>query len=193
MKKGLLITLGVVLGLLLLVGGFIAGKYNAMIKEEQNVEQAQAQVEVQLQRRFDLIPNLVEATKSVLTQEQALIDSVTAARAAYAGAPSGSTEKVEAANEVESTLSRLLVIMENYPQLKSDETVQGLMDELAGTENRIAVERGRYNEEVTTFNQLIKTFPNNLFAGLFGFEERVRFEAAAGAETVPTVDLSLDE
>lgn len=193
MKKGLLITIGVVLGLLLLVGGFIAGKYNAMVKEEQNVENAFAQVDVVLQRRFDLIPNLVEATKSVLTQEQALLDSVTEARKAYAGAPAGSSERVEAANEVESTLSRLLVIMENYPQLKSDETVQGLMDELAGTENRIAVERSRYNEAVTVFNQLIKTFPNNIFAGIFGFEEKVRFEAAAGAEIVPTVDLSLEE
>jgi LemA protein len=193
MKKGLLITIGVVVGLLLLVGGYIAGKYNSMVKEQQNVEEMQAQVEVVLQRRFDLIPNLVNSVKSVLTQEQALIDSVTEARKAYAGAATQSTEKVEAANELESTLSRLLVVIESYPELKSDETVQGLMDELAGTENRIATERRRFNEEVTTYNKLIKTFPNNLFAGIFGFEEAVRFEATDEADEVPEVDLSLDE
>jgi len=192
MKKGLLLTLGIVVGALLLIGGFVISKYNSMVSQEQDVENAQAQVEVVLQRRFDLIPNLVEATRSVLTQERALIDSVTEARTAYANAPAGSDERIEAANTVESSLSRLLVIIENYPQLKSDETVQGLMDELSGTENRISVERGRFNNTATEFNKLIKIFPNNIFAGIFGFGERSLFEAAEGADVVPTVDLSFE-
>lgn len=191
MKKGLLIILAVIAGLILLVGGWFVGKYNAMVTGEQEVENKQAQVEVQLQRRYDLIPNLVNSVKGSMTQEQTVFGDIADARTRYAGATSGTSDKVEASNELESAIGRLLVIIENYPELKSNETVVGLMDELAGTENRVAVERRRYNDEVTTFNNLIKTFPNNLFAGLFGFEEKVRFEAAEGAETAPEVNLSL--
>lgn len=192
MKKGLLIALGGIALLAVLVVGVVVGKYNTMVQSEQDVENKQAQVEVVLQRRFDLIPNLVESVKGVLTQEQTVFSDIADARTKYGGAASGSAEKVEAANELESALSRLLVIVEGYPELKSNETVQGLMDELAGTENRIAVERRRYNDAVTEFNTLIKTFPNNLFAGIFGFEEKPLFEAAEGAETAPDVDLTLD-
>lgn len=191
MKKGLLIILAVIAGLILLVGGWFVGKYNAMVTGEQEVENKQAQVEVQLQRRYDLIPNLVNSVKGSMTQEQTVFGDIADARTRYTGATSGTSDKVEASNELESAIGRLLVIIENYPELKSNETVVGLMDELAGTENRVAVERRRYNDEVTTFNNLIKTFPNNLFAGLFGFEEKVRFEAAEGAETAPEVNLSL--
>ena len=192
MKKGLLITAAIVVGLVLLVGGWFVGKYNSMVTGEQEVENKQAQVEVVLQRRYDLIPNLVNSVKGSMTQEQTVFGDIADARTRYAGIASGTSEKVEASNELEGAIGRLLVIMENYPELKSNETVQGLMDELAGTENRISVERQRYNDEVTTFNKLIKTFPNNLFAGLFGFEEKVRFEAVEEAETAPEVDLSLE-
>ena len=193
MKKGLLITLAVIVGLILLVGGWFAGKYNSMVTGEQEVENKQAQVEVQLQRRFDLIPNLVNSVKGVLSQEQTVFGDIADARTKYGGTTTGTQEKVAAANELEGALGRLLVIMENYPELKSNETVQGLMDELAGTENRISVERQRYNDEVTTFNNLVKTFPNNLLAGLFGFEEKIRFEAVEGSEAAPEVNLTLGE
>lgn len=192
MKRGALITLGAIAAVVVIIGGYIVGRYNSMVRSEQEVENKQAQVEVQLQRRFDLIPNLVESVKGVLGQEQTIFGELAEARSKYAGAPTQTPEKVEAANEYESAIGRLLVIVENYPELKSNETVQGLMDELAGTENRISVERQRYNDEVTSYNQLIKTFPNNLFAGLFGFTEKIRFEAVEGAETPPAVDLTID-
>lgn len=191
MKKDLIWLIGVA-AVVLVVVGFVVGKYNAMVNAEQDVENKQAQVEVQLQRRFDLIPNLVESVKGVLGQEQTVFGDIAEARTRYAGATEGSNEKVEAANEVEGALGKLLVIMENYPELNSNETVQGLMDELAGTENRISVERQRFNDAVTDFNKLVKTFPNNLFAGMFGFEARSLFEATAGAETAPEVDLTLE-
>ena len=192
MKKGLLLTLGGIALVVILVAGVLIGKYNSMVKAEEEVSNKFAQVEVVLQRRFDLIPNLVESVKGVLTQEQTVFGDIADARTKYGTATSGSQEKVEAANELEGALSRLLVIVENYPELKSNETVAGLMDELAGTENRIAVERQRYNDEVTSFNKLIKTFPNNLLAGMFGFEEKTRFEAVEGAEEAPEVDLTIE-
>lgn len=189
------IIAGVVLVVLVIcvIGAVVVGKYNTMVQKDLEVDNAQAQVEVVLQRRYDLIPNLVESVKGAMTQEQEVFGAIADARTKYGSAASGTSEKVDASNGLESALSRLLVIMENYPELKSNETVQGLMDELAGTENRIAVERKRYNDIVTDFNKLIKTFPNNLFAKMLGFEERSLFEAVEGAKTVPTVDLTLED
>jgi LemA protein len=131
----------------------------------------------------------VNATKGFMKQEQKIFADIADARTRYAGAPTGTQEKVAAANEVESTLSRLLVIMENYPTLKSDATVKQLMDELAGTENRIATERQRYNETVTVYNTKIRVFPTTIFAGMLGFEKRALFEATPGASIAPTVNL----
>jgi len=183
MKKGLL----AVIGIAVLAGLWLMGLYNGLVGADQEVKTQWAKVETQYQRRFDLIPNLVESSKAVLKQEQAIIDSVTEARTKYSGATTVD-EKAKAAGEVETALGRLLVVMENYPELKSDETVQRLMDELAGTENRIAVERGRYNDLVGGFNVRVKTFPNNVIAGMLGFSEKAFFESVEAASSAPAVN-----
>lgn len=183
MKKTLL-----VLGVVVAVGLFIASYYNGFVRANEGVDAQWAQVEAQYQRRFDLIPNLVSSVKGAMEQEQEVFTALADARTRYTGA-TGADAKAAAAGEVESALSRLLVIMENYPQLRSVETVQALMAELAGTENRISVERGRYNEQVRDFNVMVKTFPGSLAAGLFGFDARTMFEAASGAEKAPNVEL----
>jgi len=192
MKKFLIVGIAVIVLIVCVVGSMIVGKYNTLVSKDLEVDNAQSQVEVVLQRRYDLIPNLVESVKGVMTQEQEVFGAIAEARTKYGSAASGSSEKIDASNNLESALSRLLVVMENYPELKSNQTVQGLMDELAGTENRIAVERKRYNDVVTEFNTLVKTFPNNLYAKMLGFSERSLFEAVTGADTVPDVDLPLD-
>jgi len=187
MKKSLLIIL-VIAAIVVIAGGYIWSVYNGLVKQDQAIKGQWAQVENQFQRRFDLIPNLVNSVKGAMEQEQKVFEDIAEARTRYAGAASGSAEKVEAASQVEGALSRLLVVMENYPQLKSIETVQTLMAQLEGTENRIAVERGRYNDEVRAFNTKVVTFPGKLVAGMFGFSEKPYFESAQGAETVPTVN-----
>jgi LemA protein len=191
MKKTLII-LAVVVVLVLIVGGWIMGFYNAVIQKDQAITAAWAQVENQYQRRFDLIPNLVESVKGVLTQEQKVFGDLAEARTKYAGAQTVS-DKVSAASSLESALGRLLVIMENYPQLKSSENVTNLMVQLEGTENRISVERQRFNEVTQSYNTYIKQFPNNTLAGMFGFAAKPYFEAAAGAETAPKVNLNLNQ
>jgi LemA protein len=190
MKKGLLIFLGIVL-LLIVIVGYVVGQYNGMVMQEEEVNNAQAQVETVLQRRFDLIPNLVASVKGIMQQEQEVFGNIADARERYAQAASGTQESIEAANGVESALGRLLVVMEAYPELKSDQTVINLMDELAGTENRVAVERKRYNDAVTKFNQLIRVFPNRFFANMFGFEQKILFESVEGADVAPEVDLDV--
>ena len=152
------------------------------------VDKQWAQVEAQYQRRFDLIPNLVESVKGVMSQEQEVFGAISEARTRYAGA-STIDQKAGAAQQIESAFGRLLAIMENYPQLKSAENVQTLMIQLEGTENRISVERMRFNEAVRDINLKVKRFPSNVVAGIFGFNERVYFEAAEGAEAVPEVNL----
>ncbi len=184
-----LVPIGLVIFLLAL---WVVGFYNSVIGLNEGVDNAWAQVENQFQRRFDLIPNLVNSVKGAMEQEQEVFGNIAEARTRYAGA-STVNEKAAAATEVESALARLLVIMENYPQLRSTETVQNLMNELAGTENRISVERKRYNEIVKDYNVKIKTLPNNVLAGIFGFEAKEFFEAAEGAEVAPTVDLTTSE
>lgn len=171
------------------IGGWILGSYNQLVSQNQVVETSWSQVETQYQRRFDLVPNLVNATKGYLAQEQKVFGDIAEARTRYAGAPSGSNDKVQATNQFESALGRLLVVMENYPQLKSNETVRALTDELAGTENRVLVARDRYNENVRIWNTMIKVFPKNLIAGMFGFNSKEFFKSDEGASKAPTVDL----
>ncbi|MBD3329266.1 LemA family protein [Candidatus Dojkabacteria bacterium] len=177
-----------VIGIVVLIALILIGQYNSLVRLEQEVNNQQAQVETVLQRRYDLIPNLVESAKGVMDQEQEIFTQIAEARTRYGDAQSGSQEKIEAANNLESSLGRLLVIIENYPELKSNETVQSLMDELAGTENRISVERQRYNDSVTKYNIKIKSFPTNLIAGALGFQEKPLFEAVEGAEVAPEVN-----
>ena len=160
--------------------------YNSFVKQNEAVNAGWAQVESQYQRRFDLIPNLVESVKGVMKQEQAIFTELAEARTKYAGAATPN-ERAAAAGGVETSLARLLVVMENYPQLKSSDTVQSLIAEIAGTENRIAVERMRYNELVRDYNVGVKTFPRSVAANLFGFETRNMFEATSGAEEAPAV------
>ncbi len=163
------------------------GYYNKFVKLDQNVTGQWAQVETQYQRRFDLIPNLVNSVKGAMGQEQAIFGEIAEARTRYSGATSVN-DKVAAANQVESALSRLLVIMENYPTLKSIDAVTTLMAQLEGTENRISVERGRFNDTVKIYNQSTKTFPAVIFARIFGFGNKAFFEAAQGAEQAPNVN-----
>lgn len=165
------------------------GYYNNFVRQRNQVEAQWQQVEVQYQRRFDLIPNLVEATKGIQQQEQKVFGDIAAARANYAGA-SSQEQKVAAANQVEGSLARLLVVVENYPQLKSDQAIARLQDELAGSENRIAVERRRYNDDVKNYNNATQVFPGNLYAGLFGFKIKPYFESAQSADQAPKVDFS---
>ncbi len=181
-------TIWIVLGLVVVAGLYVASFYNGFVRGNEGVDAQWAQVEGQYQRRFDLIPNLVNSVKGIMNQEQEVFGAIADARTRYAGAATPN-EKAEAAGQVEGALARLLVVMENYPQLRSVEAVQGLMAELAGTENRIAVERGRYNEMVRDFNVSVKTFPGSLAARLFGFDARTMFEAAEGAAQAPTVEL----
>jgi LemA protein len=144
------------------------------------------QVETQYQRRFDLIPNLVESAKGVMKQEQAVFDAIAEARTRYSGAVT-TDQKVAATNQVESALGRLLVITENYPTLKSSETVQSLMTQLEGTENRVSTERMRFNEDIQSYNLKVTRFPGSIMASIFGFGTRQYFNAASGAENAPAV------
>ena len=161
--------------------------YNQFVSQEEAIKTQWAQVENQLQRRNDLIPNLVETTKGVAQQERDVFGQIAESRAKLAGAQTPE-QTIQAANEQSSALARLLVIVENYPQLRSNETFNRLMDELAGTENRIAVERMRYNERVQEYNTARRQFPSNITAGIFGFREYPVFNAPPEAERVPRVD-----
>ncbi|MFP3323827.1 LemA family protein [Planococcus sp. SIMBA_160] len=191
MKK-ILIPLLLVVGLIAIVAVVFGSSYNNFVQSEEDVNQSYAQLESQLQRRLDLIPNLVETVKGFADQEQEVIDSVTEARSSMAGAGSVE-EQAEADAELSGALSRLLVVVENYPEIRSSENFQQLSDELAGTENRIAVARQDYNSAVTEFNREVRSFPGNMVAGMFGFDEKEYFEADAGAEDAPDVDFGTDE
>jgi LemA protein len=182
MKKILWIVMAVVV--LAVLFGF--STYNGLVKSREGVDNQWAQVEAQYQRRLDLIPNLVASVQGAMGQEKAVFDALAEARTRYAGAQSVN-DKAAAATQVESALGRLLVVMENYPQLQSIGTVQTLMVQLEGTENRISVERQRFNDMVRSYNVAIKTVPTSIVAGMFGFGERAYFEAAAGAEQAPQV------
>jgi LemA protein len=187
MKGGLGIAVAVVAVLLLAVGGCLVGAYNNLVTADQGVKSRFAEVDNQLQRRNDLIGNLVETVKGVATQEQVVFGEIANARAALGGARTPS-QTIEAGRAMDSALSRLLVVVENYPQLKSNDQFQQLMDEIAGTENRLAVARQRYNNEVQTFNTLVKRFPTNVYASMFHFEPAPYYQVPEAAKAVPKVD-----
>lgn len=186
MKKGTIVLL-VILAVIAIFVFSIFGSYNTLVALDEDVNTQWANVESKLQRRYDLIPNLVESVKGAMKQEQEVFTAIADARARLAGAGSVS-ERVEASNELEGALSRLLVVVENYPELKSNQNVTALMDELAGTENRISTERDRYNAVVRNYNSSIRKFPRNILAGMFGFSERPYFEATKGADVAPEVN-----
>src|SRR5574339_1046851 len=177
-------TLRTALTALLLTAGAVAASgcsYNTFVSQEEGIKTQWAQVENQLQRRNDLIPNLVETTKGIAQQEKDVFGQIADSRARLAGARTPE-QTIEAANAQSSALARLLVVVENYPQLKANEQFNRLMDELAGTENRIAVERMRYNERVQAYNTQRRQFPANVTASLFGFKEYPFFKAPEAAE-----------
>jgi LemA protein len=181
----------VVLGIVLLVGVIFGGKYvsvrNDLATQDEAIKASWAQVDVALQRRADLIPNLVSTVKGFAAQEKSVIDSVTSARAQLGGARTPQ-EKIAANNQLDGALSRLLVVVENYPNLKSNENFMRLQDELAGTENRIAVERRKYNEVVQRYNTQIVLFPNNLIASMAGFQRNpAYFTVDPGSRAAPKV------
>lgn len=181
----ILIVIVAIIGIIALLG---FTTYNSLVNLNETTEQQYANVESKLQRRYDLIPNLVNSVKGAMKQEQEVFSNIADARSKMAGATSVN-EKVNASNELEGAIGRLLVVMENYPQLKSNENVTKLMDELAGTENRISVERDRYNEVVRDYNKKIKRFPSNIFANMFGFESKDYFKANPQAQQAPNVNL----
>ena len=187
--RRLLITFGILILVVIIIGGWLKGTYNGLVSADEGVKASWAQVENQLQRRMDLIPNLVETVKGYATHERETFQAVTEARAKVAGAGT-IPQKIEANQDLGSALSRLLVVLERYPDLKANQNFLRLQDELAGTENRIAVERRRYNETVRDYNVRLRSFPTVLLAGPFGFEKAELFEAAPQAATAPEVDFS---
>ena len=176
-----------IIAVIVIIGIVVVPVYNGLVAMDQNVKQSWAQVENQLQRRYDLIPNLVETVKGYATHEKELFENVAKARSAWARAQS-TGEKVNAANQMEGALGRLMVVVENYPQLQAAQNFRALQDELAGTENRISVERMRYNEAVEAYNVKAKSIPTTFFVKLFGFDsEKTFFKAEDNAKQAPKV------
>jgi LemA protein len=188
MSKKLWIGPAAAIGLVVVsIIAFGACQYNSLVNAREDAQSAWGQVQIVLQRRAELIPNLVETVKGFASHESEVFASVNEARTRLLNAQ-GNPKEAAAANEgMNSALGRLLAISENYPQLRSNENFIRLQDELAGTENRIAVERKRYNDAVTTYNKMILTLPKSLFAGIFGFEKKEYFEADADKKAAPTV------
>ncbi len=185
--KAALIVVVILLVVALAAGSKASGVYNGLVTEREAIQGAWSQVDVALQRRADLIPNLVETVKGFAKQEEKVISSVTEARAALLGARSPQ-DRIQANQQLDGAIGRLLLVVENYPALKSNENFLKLQDELAGSENRIAVERRKYNETVQRYNTSIELFPNNIVAGLFRFQRNdAYFKTEPGARTVPPV------
>lgn len=182
MKKTLIIIVAVVV----IAGLYAWSSYNSLVTLNVAADTQWKQVETQYQRRFDLIPNLVESVKGIMKQEQTVFNDIAEARTQYSGAVTAD-QKAAAASQVEGALGRLLVITENYPQLKSSDTVQSLMTQLEGTENRISVERTRFNQTIQSYNLKVMKFPSSIMASIFGFGERQYFNATSGAENAPAV------
>lgn len=179
----------VVVLVVLIVLGWGVSKKNFFVTQNENINVQWAQVENQYQRRFDLIPNIVETVKGVAKQEQEVFGAIAEARTRYSGA-TNANDRAAAATQVESALGRLLVIAENYPVLQSSQAYRDLIVSLEGTENRIAVERMKYNDEVKTLNTSVKVFPSSIIASIFGVKERAYFEVSEVAKTVPKVDFT---
>ncbi|MGQ9694235.1 MAG: LemA family protein [Thermodesulfobacteriota bacterium] len=187
MNKALAALIPLVIIGILVIGGF--GVYNALVSAQEEARTAWAQVENQYQRRADLIPNLVETVKGYAKQEKNVLEEITRLRSQWGEARNAKdvNKSLQAAQGLESALSKLMVVVERYPELKSNQNFLKLQDQLEGTENRISVERRRYNQAVMNYNKKIRTFPGVLFADLFGFERMPLFEAEAGAKKVPAV------
>lgn len=187
MKKTGIIIIAVIVGLVAILGISLISINNNLVSMETEVDAAMADIDTYLQRRADLIPNLVNTVKGYAAHEQAALDSVTAARAQLAGANTVE-EKAEADSALTAALNNLLVIVENYPDLKASANFTQLADELAGSENRIATARRDYNAAVQEYNAAIRKFPGNLVAGMFGFEKKDFFQASDNAQNVPSVE-----
>lgn len=195
-NKALWITLAVIVVLLFAGFSWVKGTYNTMVTEDEGVKTAWSQVENQYQRRMDLIPNLVNTVKGYATHEKETLEGVVSARAEATKTtidPSNLTEdsmkKFQAAQgELSSALSRLMVVLERYPDLKANQNFSELQAQLEGTENRISVERKRFNETAQSYNTYIRSFPTNILAGMFGFQPKAYFSAESGAEKAPKVE-----
>ena len=187
MKNKMWLWLGIPIAIILLVVFWYIGTYNSLIKLNEEVNNKWAQVETQYQRRVDLIPNLVSTVKGAANFEQSTLEDITRLRSQWQTAPDVNA-KVQTANQIESAISKLLLVAENYPQLTATKNFQALQDELANTENKVAVERGRYNDAVKTFNAKIKAFPTSFVAKRLGYTDRNYFNSAPGAENAPTVN-----
>jgi LemA protein len=181
-----IVVLVIILVIVAALGIFIISPYNKLTRMDVQTEQSWSEVNNQLQRRNDLIPNLVNTVKGYATHEKELFEHIADARAKLAGA-ANIPDKIQASNEMSGLLSRLLVVVENYPQLKANENFMRLQDELSGTENRLAVARTRYNQAVGDFNTAIRAFPSNVIAGIFGFTAKQFFEVPESAKQVPQV------
>ena len=189
-KKGIspiLIGVGAILAIVLIIVIWYFSTYNSLVRMNEDVNGKWAQVETQYQRRVDLIPNLVSTVKGAANFESSTLEDITRLRSQWQTAPNVNA-KVETANQIESALSKLLVVAENYPQLTATQNFQGLQDELSNTENKIAVERQRYNDAVRAFNARIKTFPTSFVAGRSGYTDREYFNSAPGSENAPNVN-----
>lgn len=189
MKKTLIIVVIVLVLVIGIPGLILSSSYNNLVSLDENVEGSWAQVENVLKRRADLIPNLVETVKGFANQEQEVLIGVTEARSRVVAATTPG-EYAEANSQLTTALDRLNVVVESYPDIKSNENFLRLQDELAGTENRIATERRRYNEAVQTYNNKIRRFPTNIIAGMFGFDKREYFEVSAEDQENPEVDFN---
>ena len=185
-QKTILIVVGLLVLLIIIPYSYLKGTYNSLVTMDETVKGAWAQVENQLQRRYDLIPNYVETVKGYAAHEKEVFVKVTEARSKVAGA-GNINEKMQANNQLSSALSRLMVVVERYPELKANTNFIRLQDELAGTENRIAVERRRFNEMVKVYNIKIRSFPTNIIAGMFGFEKATFFEVPKERQEAPKV------
>ena len=190
MKKGTKIGL-IVLAAVVIIAVMIGTAYNGLVKKDEQVNTAYANIESQLQRRNDLIPNLVETVKGYAAHETEVFTAVTEARERMMSAQ-GPDAVAEADGELTQALGRLIAVAESYPELQANENFLSLQDELAGTENRINTARMDYNAVVQTYNASIRSFPTNILAGIFGFERREQFQAQEGAQEVPAVDFGGD-
>ena len=186
-RSGSKIAIWVIVGIIVILVVVGISQYNSLVGINENVENQRANIDTMLQRRVDLIPNLVNTVKGYAEHEKEVIEDVRNAREKLAGAAS-MEEKADADNQLSGALSRLLMVVENYPDLKANQQFIALSDELAGTENRIAVARKDYNDAVKNYNQKIRRFPSNIFANLLGFEKAEYSQAAEGAQQVPEVN-----
>lgn len=186
MKKSTIILFAII-GLLVILTVSMIGSYNGLVSKKETVTQKYSDLDIALQRRADLIPNLVNTVKGFTNHENEVIDKITTAREHLAGA-SSIEDKQTANDELSASLKSLMVVVENYPELKSSENFLNLQNELAGTENRISVARRDYNDAVKTYNSSTKKFPSNIIAGMFGFGEEKYFEASEKAQEVPSVN-----